>query len=593
MIIAKPTWKSDVKNLFSAPFWIAPHRRSDVARGWIECMRGYLIDLDDVASVKEWSVTIYNHLASRHMPLTTDTSQFWPIDALETFRLWVNQGWRITEDSPLDPANRIPPPDLPYQVKRVRPDIRSLSADEINVYRAKLDDVMQIGNPDRAAPWQRYAYVHTNWCLHYQEAFALWHRAYLLYLEELIDHAIPYWDWMAENASVDGSPEAGIPQPFLDETYIHPVSGEMRPNPLRYAAAKDGNSKLCAIGKMSGPDCRYVQRNPLFCTSGKTDREERTKLFAMSRIFQQQVVDALQFGTFSTPQGVPGYPWANIVEFTPPQRDELYPYREVNFDGLFEQPHDNYHGWLGPDMADNAYTAFDPLFSSYHANIDRMLEVWIRNHPDAQFTTQTPLQPFLGPDAREVSFSSADHWRYTSIGQMAQDSRRIGYDYGEPVAKQFQGDPPLPKAGKTSAPTLDRGPWVVFDDVRCTHDSYLIDVFIDLPEATQKEAAWGNKHYVGRFSRIGMGIVDDKGRCITRGVSRVLDAGPSIRALKLRQCDEPQISTVAGSWPPESTRRCPASYQNSSGATCANRSSDSRGKVAAVASSETNLDQET
>ncbi|MCA1494665.1 tyrosinase family protein [Ensifer sp. NBAIM29] len=546
MIIAKPTWDADVKKLFVAPFWIAPDRRADVARQWIGCMRGYLIDLDDVASVREWSVTIYNHLASRNMPLTTDTSQFWPIDALETFRLWVNQGWRVNEGSPFDPANRIPPPDLPQQVKRVRPDIRSLSAGEIDVYRAKLDDVMQIGDPDSGSPWQRYAYVHTNWCLHYQEAFALWHRAYLLYLEELIDHAIPFWDWMAEDASVDGSPEAGIPQPFLDETYVHPVTGEKRPNPLRYAAAKDGKSKLCAIGKMRGPDCRFVQRNPLFYTSGETDREERTKLYAMSRIFQQQVVDALKFGTFSTPQGFPGYPWANIQEFDPPQPDDLYPYREVNFDGLFEQPHDNYHGWLGPDMGDNAYTAFDPLFSSYHANIDRMLEVWIRNHPDAQFTTQTPLQPFLGPGAREVSFSTADHWRYTSLGQMAQDSRRIGYDYGEPVARQFQGDTSLPQARRTSASAsiLERGPWVVFDGVRCTHDSYVIDVFINLPEPTQQDAAWGNKHYVGRFSRIGMGIADDKGRCITRGVSRVLNAGPSIRALELQQSDEPQVSFI-------------------------------------------------
>jgi hypothetical protein len=43
----------------------------------------------------------------------------------------------------------------------------------------------------------------------------------------------------------------------------------------------------------------------------------------------------------------------------------------TNFDGLYEQPHDNFHGWVGPDMADNAYTAFDPIFWSYHSNIDR------------------------------------------------------------------------------------------------------------------------------------------------------------------------------------------------------------------------------
>jgi tyrosinase len=51
-------------------------------------------------------------------------------------------------------------------------------------------------------------------------------------------------------------------------------------------------------------------------------------------------------------------------------------------------------------------------------------------------------------------------------------------------------------------------------------------------------------HYVGRFSRIGMGLVDDKGRCVTQGVSRVLNAGPTIYSLDLRPEDKPQISLV-------------------------------------------------
>ncbi|MFJ3483310.1 tyrosinase family protein [Pseudomonas sp. NPDC090202] len=553
MIVAKPTWTADVRGLFTAPYWIAPERREAVAASWVGCMNGYFIYLDQVESVKEWSVTIYQHLASQNMPLTTDHRQFWPIDALETFRLWVNQGWRIDQHSPFDPAERIPPPDLPQRSRRVRRDIRSLSLEELNIYRARLDDVMQIGNPDPGSPWQRYAYIHTNWCLHYQEAFALWHRVYLMYLEELIDHAIPYWDWMAADASIDGSPEAGLPQAFLDETYVRPDTGLTCPNPLRYAAAKDGQSKLCSTGQMSGPQCRYVQRNPLFYTHGDDQRQARTQLYAMSRIFQQQVVDALKFETFSTPQGVPGYPWANIPTFDPPQPDDLYPYRDVNFDGLFEQPHDNYHGWIGADMADNAYTAFDPVFCSYHANIDRMLERWIRAHPAAQYTTQTVLQPFLGPLGKEISFTSADQWRYTTIGNMAQDSRRLGYDYGTPVARQFGG---LEKAGEGQAscchaaasetPTqaTSTGPWVVFDHVRCTHDSFLIDVFLDQADAGQPQIDADNPHYVGRFSRIGMGLVDDKGRCITHGVSRMLNAARTVRALNLNEDDRPQVSLV-------------------------------------------------
>jgi tyrosinase len=484
------------------------------------------------------------------MPLTLDDRQFWPIDALETFRLWVNQGWRLNSFSPFDIAERIPPPDLPHPVRRVRQDIRALSQEQLDLYRARLDDVMQIGNPDSGSPWQRYAYIHSNWCLHYQEAFALWHRAYLLYLEALIDYPIPYWDWMAEDASVDGSPQAGLPQAFLDETYVHPRSGEVRPNPLRYAAAKDGRSKVCASGNVEGVDCRFVQRNPLFYTQGDSQRVKRTQLYGMSRIFQQQVVDALTFKTFSQPQGVPGYPWANITEFDPPQKDELYPNRTLNFDGLYEQPHDNYHGWIGRDMADNAYTAFDPLFCSYHANIDRVLEIWIRANPAAQYTTQCLLQPFAGNQAETVTFTSADAWRYTTLGDMAQDSRHIGYDYGTPVAPPFGARRASAKAccPHSAAPAQEQaqasGPWVVFDHVRCTHDTYLIDVFLNQADATPQQVSAENPHYVGRFSRIGMGLVDDKGRCIPHGVCRALNAARSVTALHLGPTDELQLSLL-------------------------------------------------
>lgn len=551
---SEPTWNSQVKALFTAPYWIPQEQRQEVVKTWLGCMKGYLITLDDMSSVKDWSITIYNHLASQNMPLTKDITQRWPQEALELFRLWVNQGWRKTNDSPFDRATRIPEPDPSEASLRVRPDIASLNEEQLNIYRAKLDD-LNIGDPDPESPWQKLAYIHTNWCLHYQEAFAFWHRAYLLYLEALIDHAIPYWDWMAKDASVDGNPSAGLPKAFLDETYIHPHSGESRPNPLRYAAAKDGRSKACVAGILSGPDCKYVQRNPLFYTTGKEQKEQRQKHYKMARLFQEQVIDALKFDSFSVPQGDPGYPWANIPAFTPPQPDKDYPYRDVNFDGLYEQPHDNYHGWIGADMADNSYTAFDPVFYSYHANIDRMLEQWLRQHPVAQYTSQVILQPFTSPAAAAVNFSSPDHWRYVSIGELAQDSRRIGYDYGTPVAPQFTGDTNAGKSEGTNslqksdtqqsaahslAPqnrstNEDRSNelWLAFDGVRCTHDSYLIDVFLNQADAANWDTTADNPHYVGRFSRIGMGIADNKNRCIKQGVSRLLNATRNASRLSL------------------------------------------------------------
>lgn len=95
MIVAKPTWTADIQGLFTAPYWIPPAERGQVAGSWVRCMNAYDVFLEDPDSVKTWSETIYQHLASRNMPLTLDDRQFWPIDALETFRLWVNQGWRL------------------------------------------------------------------------------------------------------------------------------------------------------------------------------------------------------------------------------------------------------------------------------------------------------------------------------------------------------------------------------------------------------------------------------------------------------------------------------------------------------------------
>jgi len=530
-ITSQPAWEHSnpllsIRLLFTEPYWIEKDRRDSVVKSWISCMSGYQIYLDQWESVKEWGITIYEHLHACNMPLTTDHTQFWPEAATELLRIWINEGWRKTEHDPFDSNERIPAPhEIPKNI-RIRQDIRSLTVEELNQYRARLDDIMHIADPSPDSPWQKLCYLHTNWCLHYQEAFLFWHRAYLMYFEQLLEMPIPYWNWMALDANVDGSPNAGIPQAFLDPTYIHPGTGEERPNPLRFATAKDGRSKAWSASASDDMDYRWVQRNPLLYTSGDDHRAEREKLIRMVRIFQNQVVQALQWPIFSQPQGAPGYPWANILTFDPPQPDKLYPNRE-DFDGLYEQPHDNWHGWIGFDMADNAYTAFDPVFWSYHANIDRMMEIWIRAHPAAQYTASFPIQPFAGPSAQTIEPTDSRLWLYTTIGDLARDSRGLGYDFGPPSTPDWQGDTvKAPQSGEYSLS-------VVFNDVRCTLDSYTIDAFVNQDAPLDADVDPLNPHYIGRFSRIGMGISDDKGRCIRQGVMRKLDATANALALGL------------------------------------------------------------
>jgi hypothetical protein len=502
-------------------------------------MNGYQIDLSDYGSVRASAVTIYEHLASRAMPLTSDPTQLWPQSALEQLRQWIGAGCPQSPDDPMR-HERMPPPPAPGRPVRIRRNILDFTEIELAEYRSRLEDLgATTVEPD--TPWQQVAYLHTDWCLHYQEAFLLWHRANLLYFEHLLEMPIPYWNFMSPQAAVDGSPEAGLPQAFRDLTYTHPHTGEERPNPLRFAVAKDGQSKVCAPG---GPgagegDCRYVQRDPVLYTSGDDSRAERLAKLALITHFQQQVAFALGWGVFSSPEGTPGYPWANILTFNPPPPDSEYPHR-TDFDGLFEQPHDNFHGWVGPDMADNAYTAFDPVFWSYHANVDRVFEEWKRAHPASTFTANYPLRPFVGSAGRAIELSGPDAWRYTTIGDMARDSRALGYDYAAPPVPDSNGAPPVGIAPDT--PSTDGHLYILFPGVRCIQETFILDVFLNLPEPTPADVR--GRHYAGRMTRLGMGVEDDKGRCVARGITRIMDATATARSLGLASGDPVTVSLL-------------------------------------------------
>ena len=564
-----PTWIDDVAALFAAPYWLGT-AGAGIGRVWAGCMGPYGVDLTDYGSVRTNSVLIYEALHSRWMPLGAPPEQEWPDAALETFRAWVNQGWRRSAADLPDPAERIATPRERPLPMRIRRDLRSLTQGELDGYRMRFDDAFRVGDPAPDAPGQKFFSIHGDWCLHYQEAFLLWHRAYLMHFEHQLGCAVPYWNWFAEQAAVEGSPSAGLPQAFKDLTYQRPDTGETRPNPLRFAMAWNGRSKACLSGPQPGVDCRFVQRDPVLYTIGDDQRAARTRKIGLTRLYEQQVQRALALPTFSTPQGE-GYPWANIPSFDPPPPDSDYVYRDVNFDGAYEQPHDNYHGWVGPDMADNAYTAFDPVFWSYHANIDRIFETWLRAHPSAVFTANAILRPFSGPLARSLAFDDPRRFAYTTLGDIAKDSRGLGYDYGHPIdpdfASPFGADTgaissrqaqahaccpsvPSPAGSEAQPASLQSAAIAVdellirFDDVRCTFDSFAIDAFLNLAEPAPDNVDAADDHYVGRFSRIGMGLADDKGRCVTQGVMRILDATSNARRLGLQFGAECSVSLL-------------------------------------------------
>jgi hypothetical protein len=531
-------------------------------------------DMGQKSVVERHVRTIYGHIRSRSMPLTNNEDEYWPEWACETLRIWANQGFRVSSGDPFDFKERIPEPSDVPQVIRTRKDIRDLTEEELRTFRNKLYELLHVDQLN--SKWQELCRLHGEWCLHYQEAFTFWHRAYLLYVEELIDFPIPYWNTLDPETAEPESEWAGLPQAFLDDSYVPDPAKpeESRKNPLKYALALDGDSK-------ARNGSQWITRYQWVVDGRKHPRwSEKVLLF---RTYQGQVKDALAQVTFSQPEDITtkknwlpgkkaspfGRPWANLPAFTDHQCNKEYPFR-ADFDGLFEQAHDNGHGWIGPDMADNSFTGCDPIFLSYHANLDRVVSAFLQTHPTLQFTSNFPLRPFTGAEAKILDYDEPREYRFTTIGDMAKHTLALGYQYGLPACgdtdivlaylKEKKGTTEKPGAVPTgglglqvAVPPSEKTangvpdyaaaevePYIVFGDIICTTKSYTVDVFAAGAEFLRPNHL-ENRDYIGRVTRIGMGEVSNKSRCRSSGVTRSLKIGDNELAQKVKSAGIVQV----------------------------------------------------
>ncbi|KAJ6051319.1 uncharacterized protein N7446_005951 [Penicillium canescens] len=552
-ITRHPTWDAEVRALFSEPYWTSIDSDPEsIGAHWISQMREYSpsrpahmhLDLSSMESVQQNIITIYQHLRSRSMPITKNQNHYWPEEALETLRLWANQGFRRSFADPIQYQELIKAPNHTQINTRVRKDIFSLSPSEIQAYREKLDDVLQVGTKD--SKWQELGLLHAEWCLHYQEAFVFWHRAYLKYVEELIDFPIPYWNGFAVGTGDPSSPYAGLPSIFLDDVYTH-SNGEQRKNPLKYALSLNGKNRLGTS--------EYVERSPEL-VEGRSNPLWSKKIHLFNQ-YHQQIAHAFAQPEFSL-QEAHGYPWANIPDFSENQPDNLYPEASRKFfDGLFEQVHDNFHGLIGPDMADNSYTAFDPIFLSYHANMDRIAEVYLRTNPARQFSSNFPLRPFVD-NGTGLAYDDPREYVYTTLGDMAKQTPALKYRYALPSVPDFLpisqlhfGTAAVPQGGtafslSTAKPLSttvacqghETVPYIVFSSVSCLKQSFVIDVFVSGAESLESDPI-RNPDYIGSITRLGMGNgrgeevgIRNPQRCMKKPITRVLQAAHVKEKLK-------------------------------------------------------------
>ena len=520
------TFGDDIKMAFTNPCWIANEMGASTASNWQDAMLKFqydpysdpikMFDIQDYDCVKGWARSVYDHVASKAMPIE---EPFFSDEAVEAIRLWYNGGCPKNTDAVKStdlPKNPIPkgPVEQPFLVRK---DINTLSDAELYAYRMALIKLRTDAAEDSL--WQTGGFLHANWCLHYMEASFPWHRAHLLWLETQIGMPIPYWNFYSSEAANPDSPDSGIPKAFLDESFQDSNGQITYPNPLRYALGRGGVSRSWTAHSPT----TFVTRADAFI-----QKDNDTAAFLAKRAeyikhvpgYLEQIRLATTMDSIGSSQGKGNAFTFAQPDLTTENKKEYYEKHLNEFDGALEQAHDNFHGWAGPDMANNSFAAFDPLFWSFHANFDRIFETWLRTHEEQDWTSNFPLRPFKGREGPiDIIEGDPFTYKYTNIGDMVRNCKTLGYTYGPP------GNPDY--GVKKEHLSLAVAPIVLFPNTRCTDKTYVIHVALDTGDG--KKVVPGEPGYIGSITRLGMGPDTGNDRCIQGGVVRRLEAGKAVQ----------------------------------------------------------------
>jgi tyrosinase len=234
-----------------------------------------------------------------------------------------------------------------------------------------------------------------TWCEHGTPLFLPWHRAYLYYFElamqtrlgprftpiapqdpELAEVGLPWWDWTSDDSHREGIPEAyaqdevdGQPNPLATSTIGSCIGGEALFTGV-WSAPLVNAVRQQIPGSITDDGPPRTVRDP-------DEPDELPRAATINDIVLQQNT----FGTF-------------VISL--------------------EQVHNDVHVWVGGSMALVPTSAYDPIFWSHHAMIDRIWYLWqisdlgMDPPPDMMGTV---LAPFPMTVAQTL------------------DVERLGYDY--------------------------------------------------------------------------------------------------------------------------------------------------------------------
>ena len=245
----------------------------------------------------------------------------------------------------------------------LRKDIYSLTPDELVAYREAIQKVMQRSDNKGYNYLAGIHGVPQFLCIHHQWDWLPWHRAYLYLFEQSLQDqvpgvTIPWWDWTSADAHANGIPPA----------FAQMTTPDGQPNPLL-------NAPIHVL-------------NPQENWPTETHRSP-------------QPPTSLLLPTSDDVQSCITIPFFNNDP--------------TGFSEAFAGLHDNVHNWVGGEMSNPAWAAYDPIFWSHHCMIDRVWYLWQIQPSNANFVWD-PQELRTALSVPGTSFSVADILDITKLG---------------------------------------------------------------------------------------------------------------------------------------------------------------------------------
>lgn len=170
---------------------------------------------------------------------------------------------------------------------------------------------------------------------------------------------------------------------------------------------------------------------------------------------------------------------------------------------LESPPHNFVHVWVGGNMSQVPQAAFDPLFWSHHCNVDRLWAEWQETN-NGKPVQNGSMEPFgMTPSQVEV-VTDLGYTYAASDATFVVDASEGNSQYTSGKTKVA---PYLVNNGYKKA-------YVHLHNVQYPEDSYVVNVYLNAPQAGCSTKTKGNPNYAGRFATFGHGMcIGGPGHC--------------------------------------------------------------------------------